>query len=133
MNLFLLQNHGTTGRQIHLEGVVVGLIAVRASLGQGCVTFTQLQAAESVVYGLVAVQHIHIVPRRGRKAIIREGSGGREIQRKDTVFSFENQDFLFFVRHQKLRALSQKVFLAEKMHHIPVELIEHAIAQIRVV
>ena len=93
--------------------MVVGLVSVGAFSGHSNMMLSFLQSRESVETGLVAVEHIHIFAGGRRERVVRERPRGRKIQCKDTVFTFENQDFLLFIGHQEFRTPAQDLLFPE--------------------
>ena len=77
----------------------------------------------------IGVEHLDIVSGRGRESIVGERLHWIEIQCKDKAFPPENQDFLFFVRSQKLRPCSKHAVSFYKMDHRLVKVLEAVISE----
>ena len=87
-------------------------------------------AAKPVELGVVAVKDIHPFSGGRSEPVIRIGTRRREIQRKDTVFTSENQDFLLLILHKKLRMVIKSLFRTQQMDHRLVEIPEESVAEI---
>ena len=63
---------------------------------------TILYPGEAIKFVFVRIKNHLVFACRGCEAIVRERRCGVEIERKDTVISFEYQYFFLFVLYQKL-------------------------------